>query len=166
MKTKRLHTEALAIYDDVVEQAYYRIVKKAKQLLSTIEQERFRCYLECTHPSDFKASILIHEIVSPLLYLRLDCDTTSGLTIRFGIEPETNSDFLNAVTALFLRKVFEYTSRRETGTNIENCVRTDWFINSCSEMYEYIELRNKHHTLNQVKYRPAVSRKKQVLSVV
>jgi len=165
MKATPLTPEAQMLYNSVVEQAYFRVLKKAKQMLATIEQEELRFTLERSDKGETKGDMIIHEIISPVLYLRLECHTDNVMAIHFGIEPVNQLGQLSDLTSMFLRKLYEYTGQESTGANIEKCVRTDWFINLCSEMYEYIEVRNKYHTFKQIKYRDASTRKKQILSI-
>jgi len=101
---------------------------------------------------------------SPLLFLRLECSSDALMTIHFGIEHVDQSPALAAVTAAFLRMLFKETAYKKDGIDIEDCVKTDWFIKSCSEMFEYVEERNKYHTFKQLKYKRA-PQQKNVLAV-
>ncbi len=154
-----------ALYNTVVKEAYFVILKKAKQLLATIEHEELRFTLERNDKSVPDFGTIVHEIVNPVLYLRLECHTDSIMAIHFGIEQINQLGQLSEITSKFLRILYERTSKALTSIDIENCVRTDWFINSCSAMYEYIELRNKYHSFKQIKFSPTKRKKKQILSV-
>ena len=136
-----------------VEYAYCAIEQNAKLLLTTIERDELRCILTRDRTSVTPGSV-IHELVSPLLYLRMQHEENGEMTIRFGIEPVTGEPHLEAITSQFLRIVFRETSRSAKVPNIEECVRTDWFVNSCAEVYEYVELRDEHHILSKLPYKP------------
>ena len=146
-------------YNKAVKEAYFQILKHAKQMLCTIEQEELRFTLEREERTS-KAGTIIHEIINPLLYLRLEHHTDNVYAIHFGIEQVNQQGQLSAITTKFLRLLYKLTAIESTDINIEESVRTDWFINSCSSMYEYVEERgNKHHTFKQLPYKPAVKRK-------
>ena len=146
-------------YNEAVKEAYFQILKQAKQMLCTVEQEELRFTLEREERTG-KAGTIIHEIINPLLYLRLEHHTDHVYAMHFGIEQINQQGQLSAITTKFLRSLYKLTTKDNTAINIENCVRTDWFINSCSSMYEYVEERgNKHHTFKQLPYKPAMKRK-------
>jgi hypothetical protein len=151
-------------YNEAVQHAYDSILTKTKQLLASIEQEELRYVLE-RGPRGEQPDDIFHELVSPLLYLRLECQGSVKLAIHFGIEPATKSPELQAITASFLRTLFALTGKAYTGTDIEDCVKTDWLINVCSEMFEYLEERNKCHTFRTIPYKKHTARKR-VLAVV
>ena len=44
--------------------------------------------------------------------------------------------------------------------DIESSIRTDWFNNSCSESYEYIEERKKYHIFKLIPYKVTASKRK------
>jgi hypothetical protein len=152
-----------ASYNTVVEQAYDCIFKRAKQLLASIERDDLRTMFERKN-TDCRPDTIMHEVINPLLYLRLECERHGMLTIRFGIEPITKDTVLSALTAQFLRTVFAMTDKAVTACNIEQCIKTDWFINSCSDMFEYLEMRNKHHTVKQVQYKVSAPKQSKILT--
>ncbi|RZK08829.1 MAG: hypothetical protein EOO43_21315 [Flavobacterium sp.] len=146
-------------YNSIVKDAYYAILKKVKQQLSTIEQHELRYSLEREDKS-ISIGTIIHEIITPLIYLRLEFHTDNVFAIHFGIEPVNQQGQLSSITTSFIRLLYKLTCKENTAINIEDCVRTDWFINSCSDMYQYLEERgNKHHTFKQLPYKPAIKRK-------
>jgi hypothetical protein len=151
-------TPTLAAYNTAVHQAYGRILKHTKLLLASLEQEELRFTLERMERSK-KPNTVIHELITPLLYLRLDCSPEAIMTIHFGIEHVDRSPFLGIITSTFLRVLYKETAKEKTGIDIEDCVKTDWFIKSCSEMFEYVEERNKYHTFKQLKYKRAPQQK-------
>jgi hypothetical protein len=156
-------TSSLPAYNTAVHKAYGRILKHTKQLLASLEQEELRFTLERMERSK-KPHTVIHELISPLLFLRLECSSDALMTIHFGIEHVDQSPALSMVTAAFLRMLFKETSNKKDGIDIEDCVKTDWFIKSCSEMFEYVEERNRYHTLKQLKYK-RTPQQKNVLAV-
>lgn len=163
MKEHPTPRTAALTYNTAVRQAYGRILKHAKQLLASLEQEELRFTLERMERSK-KPHAVIHELISPLLFLRLECSGETLMAIHFGIEHVDQSPALAMVTAAFLRMLFKETARKKDGIDIEDCVKTDWFIKSCSEMFAYVEERNKYHTFKQLKYKRA-PQQKNVLAV-
>ena len=164
MKKQEKSLQKSSLYNEAVQRAYWHVLKRAKQLLATIEQDELRFILERTDKSIPKVGTIVHEIVSPVLYLRLECHSDTIMAIHFGIEQITHVGHLSEITSMFLRTLFKYTSKELTNINIEQRVQTDWFINSCSAMYEYVELRNKYHIFKKLPYRVLAHQKKQVLS--
>jgi hypothetical protein len=166
MKQQQQINQILSPYNKSVNMAYSIILKHAKQLLSTLEREELRYSLEREDKSEPKVGTIIHEIINPLLYLRLECHPTNVFAIHYGFEQvlAVNHQY-SKITSAFIRSIYKYTSKDIIETNIEDCVRTDWCINTCSEMYEYIEQSNKHHTFRQIKYKPATVRRKQMHAV-
>src|ERR1700733_10982114 len=94
------------LYNSVVEHSYNTIVKQAKALLASIKRDELRCILERKNSSRAPDTI-IHEIISPLLYVRLSSEIDGCYTIRFGIEPIRENMELNNITAQFLRLLFK-----------------------------------------------------------
>ena len=150
-------------YNTAVKQAYFKILKKAKHLLSTIEKDELRFILERQDSKKSITGTIVHELVSPLLYLRLEHHSDNIMAVHFGIEQADDLGHLSIVTTSFLRLLYKYTSKEVTGIDIEHSVRTDWFINSCSDMYEYIEERDKYHMFKQIKYKNSVPQRKATL---
>jgi hypothetical protein len=160
MKTQKKHPlHKTMSYNDLVQQAYHGILKQAEQLLASLEEEELRYVLE-RNDDKIDPDRIVHELVSPLLYVRLECAADSKLAIHFGIEPVTKDPGSQAVTATFLRILFTQTSKAYTGIMIEDCVKTDWLVNMCSEMFEYIQERNKYHTFRVIPYKKHPARKR------
>lgn len=134
-------------------------------MLSLIEQEDLRFTLERSDKKHPQVGTIVHELVSPLIYMRLEQHTDNEMAIHFGIECVNEKCPLSELTTKFLRLLYKLTSVGAYPIDIENCIRTDWFINSCSAMYEYIEERNKYHTFKQIKYKVTAQKRKQLLSV-
>ncbi|MDB4921234.1 hypothetical protein [Mucilaginibacter sp.] len=159
MKVPATQIDTAALYNTAVHQAYGRILKHTKQLLASIEQTELRYALERMERSK-KPNTVIHELLTPLLYLRLECSPEATMTIHFGIEHVDKTPLLGVITSSFLRALYKETAQESTAIDIEASVKTDWFIKSCSEMFEYVEERNKYHTFKQIKYKRSPQQKK------
>jgi hypothetical protein len=152
-------------YNKAIRESYYLIYRKAKQLLATLEREELRFSLEREDRSAIKTNAILHELISPLLYLRLESDNAGLLAIHFGFEQVLAHNQYSELTASFMRLLYRHTATENTTMNIENCIKTDWMINTCSAMYEHIEERNKYHTFKQIPYKPATVKRKQLKAV-
>ncbi|QXV66097.1 hypothetical protein INP83_03100 [Mucilaginibacter sp. 21P] len=151
-------------YNEAVKQAYYKTLERAKAMLSTIEQEEIR-YTLIRQDKLATSAYILHEFLNPLLYLRLECSSDNTLFIHFGVEQVQGKNRLNEITSKFIRLLYHYTSKAVTGVEVEDAVRTDWLLNSCSDAYEYVEERNNHHTFKQLPYKVTANKRKQLLSV-
>jgi hypothetical protein len=151
-------------YNEVVKQAYFAILKIAKQLLSYIERDELRYSLIREDGTNTPSSI-IHEFVSPLLYLRLNCNSESRYVIHYGLELFDTPNEYSKLLASFIRAIYRLTAKENTTINIECCIHTDWLITNCDELYVYIEDRNKHHTFTLIKYKVTAGQRKRLLSV-
>ena len=158
-------TQNQLTYNQCVQLAYFQLLKQAKQMLNKIEQEELRFTLERAERKPPQIGTIVHELVNPLLYMRLELHADSQMAIHFGIECVYERGQLSDITSTFLRLLYKLTSKDAYPIDIENCVCTDWFINSCAEMFEYIEERNKYHTFKQLKYKVTAKKRKQLLSV-
>lgn len=165
MKQKRAAIEILSPYNNSVRQAYNAIYKYTKQLLSTLENEELRYSLEREERGQPIVGTIIHEFINPLLYLRLECHPTNSFAIHYGFEESKSFNQFAKLTESFVRLIYKVTSKEATEVNIEDSVRTDYCIYLCSEMYEYIEERNKHHQFKQIKHRPTAVKRKQMHAV-
>lgn len=148
-------------YNKSVKQTYFQILKEAKALLSTIEEEPLRYTLIREDKPPIKIGTIIHEIVSPLLYLRLEVYADNKYGIHYGWELSPTFGHYYHVTNSFIRILYKLTMSDATPVSIEDCIRTDYVMNECSELYEYIEERGcKHHTYQLILYKvKAVKRK-------
>lgn len=152
-------------FNKAVREAYYLIYRKAKQLLATLEREELRFSLEREDRSAIKPNAILHEIITPLIYLRLESDNAGLLAIHFGFEQVLAHNQYSEFTAAFMRLLYRHTAKEHTAVEIENCIKTDWMINTCSAMYEHIEERNKYHTFKQISYKPTAVKRKQLKAV-
>jgi hypothetical protein len=138
--------------------AYNSVLKNTKGLLATIEQVELRFIYERDEASAFKTTI-IHELISPLLYLRLEQNDDGCYMIHYGIEQCPDREELSHITAAFMLSLYTATSSSNTLINIECCVKTDWMQTQCSELFEYIDEHNRCHTFKRIRYRSARQRK-------
>jgi len=151
-------------YNQCVAIAYFQLLKRAKEMLSTIEQEELRSTLERADKTLPQIGTVVHELLNPLIYMRLELHPGGLMAIHFGIEPINQLGQLTDITSNFLRLLYKLTSKDVYPIDIENCVRTDWFINSCSGLYEYLE-ESEHYAFKQLKYKVTAKKRKQLLSV-
>jgi len=167
MKKNHLPTSkpGLTPYNQAVKESYYAILKFAKQLLSGFERDELRYIYMREERTNLIPDTVIHELISPLLYLRLEYYPNNLLGIHYGFEQPGKMNEYSKATALFIRSIYKLTSKEVTGIDIQDCVHTDWCINCCSEMFEHIEERNKHHTFMLIKHKVTTSQRKRLLSV-
>lgn len=152
-------------YNKCVQKAYYAIYKNAKALLSTLEHEELRYSLEREDRTTAKVGTIIHEFINPVLYLRLECHPTNSFAIHYGFEESNSFNQFAQITSAFVRSIYRLTAKDETEINIEDSVRTDYCIYSCSDAYEHIEERNKHHQFKLIKYKALAAKRKQMHAV-
>ncbi|MET3980407.1 hypothetical protein ABIB62_003008 [Mucilaginibacter sp. UYP25] len=165
MKTTNSKQLKLAAYNGAVKAAYHAILKIAKQLLSTVAHEELRYSLTREDKSANEAGSIIHEFLTPMLYIRLDCGFDNVYSIHFGVETFDKPNEFTTLTAKFIRTIYRLTSKELTHTNIEHSVQVDWVIINCSEMYQHIEERNRHHTFKLITHKVTAKQRKQLLSV-
>ena len=151
-------------WNKVVKSAYLQIYKGAKGLLSSIEQEQLRQVMERDNKDNGAVDIL-HELVSPLLFLRLERHADNKLSIHYGYFQCDLATQFYPVTSAFIRSIYKLTSTTDGKINIEAAVRTDYVITETAELFEYMLDRNKHHTFKIVKYMGAASNRKPQLRV-
>jgi len=159
---KPLKRLGLTAYDEAVHTAYFTSLKVARLLLATIEREELRYSLIREDPITDTACIL-HEFVNPLIYLRLERGLDKTLSIRYGFEP--CKDYAH-VTVAFTRTLYKVTMKDTTSLNIENSIKTEWYVHNPDEMYAYIEEQMKHHSFSLIKHKPTASQRKQLLHAV
>lgn len=167
MKTNQPPKQAdkLAAYNKAVKTAYFAVLKVAKQVLATIAHEELRYSLTREDRAANEAGSIIHEFLTPLLYIRLECGLDNAYLIHYGIETFDKPNEYAVITAKFTRCIYRLTSKELNSINIESCVQVDWLITNTSEMYEYIEDGNKHHRFELIKHRVTANQRKQLLSV-
>lgn len=163
MKQIKNDLEKLA-YNKEVMRCYYQILKQTKAMLAAIEQHEMR-YTLIREDRTLNQPGIIHEIINPIIYLRLELHSDYLCQIHWGIEQANRLGQQSDITSAFIRLLYKATSKEATTVNIEDCVKTDWFINSCSAMYEYIEDRNKFHQFMLIKHKLTTAKRKQMQAV-
>jgi|ERR1700744_3996633 len=151
-------TAHLDAYNNAVQSAYFKILKHVKGQLAALKPDELRCTLIRTDEQ------IIHEFISPLAYLRLECLSYGLYAIHYGFEQVETQEY-SKLTASFIRAVYYHTAVEQTKIDIEASVHTDWYITSPSELFEHIEERNKHHSFMRLKYKPQPAITKQRLAV-
>ncbi|RVU02376.1 hypothetical protein EOD41_00090 [Mucilaginibacter limnophilus] len=145
---------AISTYNKIVKQTYFQLVKEAKALLATIEEEPLRYSLIREDKQSFQQGTIVHEFLNPLLYLRLECYAENKLGIHFGWELMPTFGEYYHIMNTFVRLVYKLTMADTTAINIEDCIRTDYVINECSAAYEHLEERGlRHHTFVLIPYK-------------
>jgi hypothetical protein len=165
MQNNQTNNAQLLERNRAVRSAYLQIYKEVKALLSTLEEELLRQIMEREHKGIASVGSIIHELISPLLYLRLECYTGNILAIHYGYDQGDLASQFYSITSAFIRTLYKLTMATDSAINIEDCIRTDWVIVNCSEMFEYMAERNKHHSYKVLKYKPKASNRKLQLQV-
>ena len=147
--------------NQAVQNVYHAMLKLAKQLLSTLDREELR-YCLIREEKTILDHGIIHEFVNPLLFLRLDSYKDGTLGIHYGFESCRDYEH---ITSVFCRTLYKLSGKDIVSPNIENSIRTDWYIHNPDEMFQYIEDRNKYHKLIILNHKPAVTRRKQMKAV-
>lgn len=163
---KPLNNEtAMLAYNKAVQEAYFKILKETRRQLATIEREELRYCLEREDKSAIKPNVIVHELVNPLVYLRLEGKPDNRLAIHWGFEPIMSINQYSQLTTFFIRLLYCMTAKEHTSINIEDAVRTDWIITTCDNMFEYIGDNNKYHQFRLIKHKPATMKRKQMHAV-
>lgn len=160
MKKKDQSNSQLSPYNKAVKQVYLKLLKHTKQLLATLEDDNLRGTFQRTEQHKVTIGVKFHELVSPVLYMTLECTDGDELSIHYGFEMMYNDGIL-PVTSFFVRLLYKLTDRENTEIDIERCVNVDYVITDCSTLYERIEDRPKIHTFKQIPFKPVKSKRKQ-----
>ncbi len=128
-------------YNQIVKNAYLQIVKQTKQLISGFEEEALRGILERQDEPNKMHGYIVHELINPLIYARLEVYKDDQFGIHYGYEQSELYTEYYPITSAFIRSVYMFTSKENTPLNIENCIRTDWVVTNCAELYEYMQER-------------------------
>lgn len=148
-------------YNALVRKAYFKVLKETKNLLATFEQEPLRYVLVRQDKQPTINGTIVHELVNPLVYLRLECFADNRLGIHFGWELSPTFGEYYHITSRVIRVLYKYTMADTGPINIEDCIKTDWVINECSELYEYVEERGcKHHSFALIQHKPKAEKRK------
>lgn len=156
----------MSAYNMAVKTAYFKLLKAATQLIATVEQHELRCTLQREIKSEISLGSKVHEVISPIIYLSLECNDADRLSIHFGFELFQGDSEYAHITSRFIRMLYKLTAVEQTGINIEDCISTDYVLTSCSELYEVIEDSPfKEHTFKLIKHKVTAAQRKQRLSV-
>lgn len=146
-------------FNSEVRKVYFRILREAKALIAANERDELR-YTLIKEDKALQGQGIIHELISPLLYLRLECDGTGEYAVHYGYEPRPITSEFCTMNAPFVRFIYKLTAAENTSVNIEESVRIDFVINHCSELYEHVAEHNRHHFFQLIPYKAkAVKRK-------
>ena len=135
------------IYNQIII-TYFQIIKEAKQLISSLEDDALKATLERQDKPNILHGYIVHELINPLIYLRLEAYKDDLLGVHYGYEQSELYTKFYPITSSFIRSIYRFTAKENTSIDIENCVRTDWVITNCAELYEYMLDRNKHYPLS------------------
>jgi hypothetical protein len=153
-------------YNAAVKESYFKVLKGTKQLLSSVFQHELRCTLQRNNRSTIGFGVTVHEVVSPLIYLSLECNDGERLSIHFGFELFQEESEYSIITSKFVRLLYKLTSVEHTAYNIEQCINTEYVINACSELYETIEdSAHKQHSFSLIAYRPIKPKRNRMQAV-
>jgi len=164
MKQQSNSDPTSSAYNKSVRAAYFQLLKATKQLLATIERHELRCTLQRQDREPIVFGSKVHEIITPLIYLSLECNDGETLTIHWGIEQLIEDSDYSVITSRFVRSLYKLTASENTSINIESCINTDYIITNCSELYEVVEDNNKLHTFTLIKHNPIGRRKLQAVA--
>lgn len=148
-------------YNECVHRAYKLIHLWAIAALATVEDDALRGTLIREDPLPVVPGKIVHEMVSPLLYLRLECYQDGNLYIRFGYEPSSKYSSYYPLMASFVRMLYKLTSKKASQVNIEEAVRITHIQTDCAELFDYMqEVVSRHHRFEQIAYKPATIERK------
>jgi hypothetical protein len=150
----------LTSYNSLVKSTYFKLLNRTRQLLSTLDNPDLRGTL-CKHqtPKRLHVFTVVHEFVSPICYLALQCDGGQRLSIHFGFEQVGIEEDYSIITGPFMRMLYTLTSKEQTAINIEDCISTDYVFTHCIDLFTSIATA-KSHTFKQLTYRPTVKIKR------
>jgi hypothetical protein len=153
---KKLSEPSLTDYNKVVAEAYHATLKVLLQLISSIEREELRYTLQREY-RPFGETGLVHEVISPLFYLRLQDYCNKKAAIHYGYLPHIDQTHL---TSVFARSVYSNTSKEITSIDIEDCIKHEKFVHNTDELFEYIDESRKFHTFYLIPYKKKGKSKK------
>ena len=153
--TQQTNDTARTQKNRAVKSAYLQIYKATKALLSTIQDEELRCVMEREDKAKPETGSIIHELINPLVYLRLECLKDNTYTIHYGFAQCDLTTAYHRVTATFIRMLYKLTMEDD----LQESIRTDWVITECGELFEYMIERNKHHRVYVLAYKPTIQRR-------
>ena len=151
----------LLTYNECVHRAYKLIHRWAVAAISTIEEEAFRGTLIREDALPIREGSIVHEMVSPILYLRLECYAGGEYGIRFGYEPSPSFGKYYPIMASFVRMVYKLTNKRASQVDMERCVRIYHIQTDCADLYHYMaEVVSRYHRHEAVAYKASAVKRK------
>ena len=144
----------LNAYNQEVKTAYFKLLKHTMLLTAKLENSEHRVTLQ--HSSSSKVigyGTKLHELITPIFYLALECEGSKKLCIHFGFEQLGVNEDYSAVTRPFLRILHNLTAKRFTVVNIEDCINVDYIMFRCKELYEAVSKSNHDYIIKQIPYR-------------
>src|ERR1700712_4757418 len=106
---KQINNKHLA-YNKAVKEAYFKVLRATKLLIATIFQHELRCTYQRSNRSTVGFGTTVHELITPLVYLSLECNDSEVLSIHFGIELFNGENEYATITAQFVRLLYKLTS--------------------------------------------------------
>lgn len=165
MKQLIKNYQALSPYNKAVHNSFGKLLSETFKLLATVERYELRCYLYRENRSDISFGSKVFELISPLLYLSLECEDGELLSIHFGFELLQGDSQYTPIISRFVRMLYTFTAKENTAVNIEDSINTNYVIYDCSALYETVEDRMRHHTLKVIPYKTAVAKRKAMMAV-
>jgi hypothetical protein len=165
MKPLIKNYQALSPYNKAVHNSFGRLLSETFKLLATVERHELRCYLYREDKSDIAFGSKVFKLISPLLYLSLECEDGKLLCIHFGFELLQGDSQYSPIISRFVRMLYTFTAKENTAVNIEDSINTNYVIYDCSALYETVEDRMRHHTLKVIPYKSSANRRKQMQAV-
>ena len=142
-------------YNTCVTRTYFKLLRATIDLLGTIDSDALRGTLSREDDAPIDFGLKVHQFVSPMVYLSLQCDDSETLTIHFGFEKMGGEDEFSYVTSRFLRLLYKFTDVKRTRINIEDCVVTDYIETECMATYQAVE-ESQLYVYTAIPYKSAV----------
>ena len=153
-------TEQLT-YNECVHRAYKLIHSWAVAAIATIEEDKLRATLIREDSLPVKDGSIVHELISPILYLRLESYAGNEYGIRFGYEPNPSYGQYYPIMAAFVRMIYKLTSKKASQVNIENAVRIYHIQIDCADLFDWMtEIVSRYHRHEQIPYKAATLKRK------
>ncbi|WP_462265125.1 hypothetical protein [Mucilaginibacter sp.] len=153
-------TEQLT-YNECVHRTYKLILLWATAAIATIDDDKLRGTLIREDALPITEGSIIHELISPILYLRLECYAGNEYGIRFGYEPSPSYGQYYPIMAAFVRMIYKLTSKKASQVNIENAVRIYHIQVDCADLYDWMqEIVSRYHRHEQIPYKAATLKRK------
>lgn len=73
-------------YNQAVRAAYIEMIRHAKQLIASLEEEPLRGILERQDEPISTGGYIVHELINPLIYARLEAYKDDVFAIHYGYE--------------------------------------------------------------------------------